>query len=137
VYLSWGRTNRSALVRVPRIARRTQATRVELRCPDPACNPYLAFAVMLKAGLDGIKHKMVLPEAAEEDLYQVDPRARQLETLPGSLGDALAALQRDDVIADALGQHVLERFVEAKTLEWESYSVAVSQWELARYLPIY
>jgi glutamine synthetase len=138
VYLSWGRTNRSALVRVPRIsARRTQATRVELRCPDPACNPYLAFAVMLKAGLDGIKHKMVLPEAAEEDLYQVDPRARQLETLPGSLGDALAALQRDDVIADALGQHVLERFVEAKTLEWESYSLAVSQWELARYLPIY
>ena len=138
VYLSWGRTNRSALVRVPRIsARRTQATRVELRCPDPACNPYLAFAVMLKAGLDGIKHSMVLPEAAEEDLYQVDPRARQLETLPGSLGDALAALQRDDVIADALGQHVLERFVEAKTLEWESYSVAVSQWELARYLPIY
>jgi len=138
VYLSWGRTNRSALVRVPRIsARRTQATRVELRCPDPACNPYLAFAVMLKAGLDGIKHKMVLPEAAEEDLYQVDPRARQLETLPGSLGDALAALQRDDVIADTLGQHVLERFVEAKTQEWESYSIAVSQWELARYLPIY
>jgi glutamine synthetase len=138
VYLSWGRTNRSALVRVPRIsAQRPQATRVELRCPDPACNPYLAFAVMLKAGLDGIKHKMALPEAAEEDLYQVDPRARQLETLPGSLGDALAALQRDDVIADALGQHVLERFVEAKTLEWESYSLAVSQWELARYLPIY
>jgi glutamine synthetase len=80
---------------------------------------------------------MVLPEAAEEDLYQVDSRARQLETLPGSLGDALAALQRDDVIAAALGQHVLERFVEAKTLEWESYNIAVSQWELARYLPIY
>jgi glutamine synthetase len=138
VYLSWGRTNRSALVRVPRIsARRGQATRVELRCPDPACNPYLAFAVMLKAGLDGIKQNMVLPEAAEEDLYQVDPRARQLETLPGSLGDALDALQRDDVIVDALGQHVLQRFVEAKTLEWESYSLAVSQWELARYLPIY
>jgi glutamine synthetase len=138
VYLSWGRTNRSALVRVPRIsARRPQATRVELRCPDPACNPYLAFAVMLRAGLDGIKHKLALPEAAEEDLYHVDPRARQLETLPGSLGDALAELQRDDVIAAALGQHVLERFVEAKTLEWESYSMAVSQWELARYLPIY
>ncbi|HJZ46036.1 MAG TPA: type I glutamate--ammonia ligase [Roseiflexaceae bacterium] len=138
VYLSWGRTNRSALVRVPRIsARRAQATRVELRCPDPACNPYLAFAVMLRAGLDGIKRKMPLPQAAEEDLYHVDPRARQLETLPGSLCDALAELQRDEVIVDALGPHVLERFVEAKTQEWESYQLAVSQWELERYLPIY
>jgi glutamine synthetase len=138
VYLSWGRTNRSALVRVPRIsARRTQATRVELRCPDPACNPYLAFAVMLRAGLDGIRHKLPLPEAAEEDLYHVDPRARQLETLPSSLGDALIELQRDEVIAGALGPHVLERFVEAKTQEWESYRLAVSQWELERYLPIY
>jgi glutamine synthetase len=138
VYLSWGRTNRSALVRVPRISpRRPQATRAELRCPDPSCNPYLAFAVMLKAGLDGIKRKLPLPEAAEEDLYQVDPRARQIETLPSSLGDALVELQRDDVIADALGPHVLERFVEAKTLEWESYRIAVSQWELERYLPIY
>jgi glutamine synthetase len=80
---------------------------------------------------------MALPEAAEEDLYHVDPRARQLETLPGSLADALAELQRDDVIVDALGPHVLERFVEAKTLEWESYRLAVSQWELERYLPIY
>jgi glutamine synthetase len=138
VYLSWGRTNRSALVRVPRISpRRTQATRAELRCPDPSCNPYLAFAVMLKAGLDGINRKLILPEAAEEDLYHVDPRARQLETLPGSLGEALAELQRDEVIADVLGPHVLERFVEAKTQEWESYRIAVSQWELERYLPIY
>ena len=125
-------------MRVPRISmRRAHATRAELRCPDPSCNPYLAFTVMLKAGLDGIKRKLPLPPAAEEDLYQVDPRARQLETLPGSLGDALIELQRDDVIADALGPHVLERFVEAKTLEWESYQVAVSQWELDRYLPIY
>jgi glutamine synthetase len=138
VYLSWGRTNRSALVRVPRISpRRTQATRVELRCPDPSCNPYLAFAVMLKAGLDGIQRKLPLPEAAEEDLYHVDPRARGLETLPGSLGEALDELQRDEVIAEALGAHVLERFVEAKSQEWDSYRIAVSQWELERYLPIY
>jgi glutamine synthetase len=138
VYLSWGRTNRSALVRVPRISpRRTHATRVELRCPDPSCNPYLAFAVMLKAGLDGIKRQLPLPEAAEEDLYHVDPRARHLETLPGSLGEALDELQRDDVIAAALGPHVLERFVEAKSLEWESYRLAVSQWELDRYLAVY
>ena len=138
VYLSWGRTNRSALVRVPRIsASRPHATRVELRCPDPSCNPYLAFAVMLMAGLDGIKRKLPLPAAAEEDLYHVDPRARNLETLPGSLGEALAELQRDEVIGAALGPHVLERFVEAKMQEWESYRIAVSEWELARYLPIY
>jgi glutamine synthetase len=138
VYLSWGRTNRSALVRVPRISpRRTQATRVELRCPDPSCNPYLAFAVMLKAGLDGIQRKLPLSEAAEEDLFHVDPRARNLETLPGSLGEALIALQDDAVIAEALGPHVLERFVEAKTQEWDSYRLAVSQWELERYLPVY
>lgn len=138
VYLSWGRTNRSALVRVPRIsAGRPQATRVELRCPDPSCNPYLAFAVMLKAGLDGIKRDLALPEAAEEDLYHVDPLARGLETLPGSLGDALEALQRDEVIASALGPHILERFVEAKQQEWAEYRLFVSQWELDRYLPIY
>lgn len=138
VYLSWGRTNRSALVRVPRIsAGRPQATRVELRCPDPSCNPYLAFAVMLKAGLDGIRRELPLPQAAEEDLYHVDPRARQLETLPGSLGDALAELQRDEVIMAALGPHILERFIEAKVQEWDEYRIFVSQWELDRYLPIY
>ena len=138
VYLSWGRTNRSALVRVPRIsARRTQATRVELRCPDPSCNPYLAFAVMLKAGLDGIARKLPLPDAAEEDLYHVDPRARGLETLPGSLGDALAELERDEVVTAALGPHVVERFIEAKSQEWDEYRLFVSQWELDRYLPIY
>jgi glutamine synthetase len=138
VYLSWGRTNRSALVRVPRIsASRPQATRVELRCPDPSCNPYLAFAVMLKAGLDGISRKLPLSSAAEEDLYHVDPRSRQLETLPGSLGEALAELQRDEVICAALGPHVLERFIEAKSQEWDEYRIYVSQWELNRYLPIY
>ncbi len=138
VYLSWGRTNRSALVRVPRIsAGRPQATRIELRCPDPSCNPYLAFAVMLKAGLDGIRRELPLPEAAEEDLYHVDPRSRQLETLPGSLGEALEELQRDEVIAAALGPHIFERFIEAKGQEWDEYRLFVSQWELDRYLPIY
>jgi len=138
VYLSWGRTNRSALVRVPRIsATRSQATRVELRCPDPSCNPYLAFAVMLKAGLDGIQRELPLPEAAEEDLYHVDPRARGLERLPTSLGEALEELQRDELIAAALGPHIFERFLEAKTQEWDEYRMHVSQWELQRYLPIY
>lgn len=138
VYLSWGRTNRSALVRVPRIsASRPQATRAELRCPDPSCNPYLALAVMLQAGLDGIRNELPLPRPLEEDLYHVDPRAYQLETLPGSLGDALQALQADDVVCAALGPHIVERFVEAKTQEWNEYRIYVSQWEVDRYLATY
>jgi glutamine synthetase len=138
VYLMWGRTNRAALVRVPRIhPARPQTTRVELRCPDPSCNPYLAFAVMLHAGLDGIRRELPLPNPVEEDLFEVDPRARQFEFLPGSLGEALDELQRDEVIGAALGPHVLERFVEAKTREWEEYRLFVSQWELQRYLPVF
>lgn len=138
VYVSWGRTNRSALVRVPRITKgRKHATRVELRCPDPACNPYLAFAVMLSAGLDGIRRGLPLGEPAEEDLYHVDPHQRNLETIPESLGEALVALAQDEVIREALGPHVFERFVEAKTQEWHEYQRYVTQWELDRYLPLY
>jgi glutamine synthetase len=138
VYISWGQTNRSALVRVPRITRgRTQATRVELRCPDPSSNPYLAFAVMLKSGLDGIKRNLTPPAAAEEDLYHIDPRARALMTLPGSLGEALEELQRDEIVQQALGGHIFERFLEAKQQEWDEYRLYVSQWELDRYLPIF
>jgi len=138
VYLSWGQTNRSALVRVPRITRgRTQATRIELRCPDPSANPYLAFAVMLKSGLDGIKRGLRPSAAAEEDLYHIDPRSRALTTLPGSLGEALEELQRDEVVQQALGAHIYERFIEAKQQEWDEYRLYVSQWELDRYLPIY
>jgi glutamine synthetase len=138
VYISWGRTNRSALVRVPRVSRgRPQATRVELRCPDPACNPYLAFAVMLAAGLDGIRRKLSLRDAAEEDLFHVDPRTRGLELLPSSLGTAIEALRQDEVIQAALGPHVFERFVDAKQQEWDTYRAYVSEWEIERYLPIF
>lgn len=138
VYLSWGHTNRSALVRIPRTSKeRPQAARVELRCPDPSCNPYLAFAVMLAAGIDGVKRRLPLGEAAEEDLFRVDPRARGMETLPGSLAEALEALRQDEVIQAALGPHIYERFVDAKTQEWESYLGYVSQWELDRYLSIF
>ncbi len=138
VYISWGQTNRSALVRVPRITKgRTQATRVELRCPDPSANPYLAFAVMLKSGLDGVKRGLTPPPAAEEDLYHIDPRSRALETLPGSLDQALRELERDEVVQQALGPHIAERFIEAKQQEWDDYRLYVSQWELDRYLPIY
>jgi len=139
VYLSWARINRSALIRVPRISD-IQATRLELRCPDPSCNPYLAFAVMLKAGLDGIDKKMSAPEALEENLYDLDEArrlARGVEMLPASLGEALDCLAEDRVIQDALGPHVYERFVRAKTQEWDDYRIKVSPWEIERYLPIY
>jgi glutamine synthetase len=138
VHISWGRTNRSALVRVPRITSgRYQTTRIELRCPDPACNPYLAFAVMLAAGLDGIRRKLSLREAAEEDLFAVDPRARGLSTLPNSLGAALDALREDELIQQTLGPYIFERFVDAKQQEWEQYRAYVSEWELERYLTIF
>jgi glutamine synthetase len=138
VYVSWARVNRSALIRVPRISPgRTQATRVEIRCPDPSCNSYLAFAVMLAAGLDGIRRKLALPEPVEENLYTFDDderMRRQINVLPGSLGAALDEFRKDDVIQAALGPHVSERFLEAKTIEWNEYRTYVSPWELDRYL---
>jgi glutamine synthetase len=138
VYLSWGRTNRSALLRIPRISHgRRRSTRCELRCPDPSANPYLAFAVMLAAGLDGIEKRMTPPSPSEEDLYHVDGTRSGLETLPGDLGEALDALQNDEVIQQALGLHVFERYHEAKTQEWTDYRLTVTQWELDRYLTTY
>ncbi len=141
VYLSWARVNRSALIRVPRInPSQTKATRVELRCPDPSANPYLAFAVMLKAGLDGIKHEMEAPPSVEENLYLFDENMlakHGVSTLPGSLGEAITELKRDEVIQDALGEHIYERFVEAKQMEWDEYRMYVSKWELDRYLPVF
>ncbi len=138
VYISWARTNRSALIRVPRVSpQRPHATRVELRCPDPSANPYLAFAVILAAGLDGIERGLRAPDPAEEELYQLNAERiaeRQLRTLPGSLGEALHALREDPLIAETLGPHVYERFVEAKQQEWDAHRLHVSQWELDRYL---
>jgi glutamine synthetase len=137
-YVTWARTNRSALIRVPRVsAERASSTRIELRCPDPAANPYLAFAVMLTAGLDGIQRKLTPPEPAEENLYHVDVARRSLPAMPRSLGEALEELQRDEVIQVALGAHLFERYIEAKTSEWDDYRRTVSQWEVDRYLPIY
>jgi glutamine synthetase len=138
VYLSWGRTNRSALIRIPRVSQgRFRSTRCELRCPDPSANPYLAFAVMLAAGLDGVKKRIEPPPPAEEDLYNVDGGRAGLDTLPADLGQAIASLRQDEVIQSALGQHVYERYVEAKLQEWNEYRLYVSQWELERYLTVY
>jgi glutamine synthetase len=133
VYISWARINRSALIRVPRPGA-PEATRLELRCPDPSCNPYLAFAVMLKCGLDGVLNDLPVPDPTEEDLFESEWARRGLETLPGSLSEALEALEEDPVVQEALGPHVYERFVDAKTQEWNDYRVAVTDWELARYL---
>ncbi len=138
VYTSWGRINRSALIRIPRV-HSIGSTRIELRCPDPSCNPYLAFAAMLAAGLDGIKRELPLQDAHEENLYLLagSPQAETIGVLPGSLQEAIAELEKDEVMKTALGAHVYERFINAKKQEWEEYRLEVSKWELERYLPIY
>jgi glutamine synthetase len=138
VNISWGRINRSALIRIPRV-HTTESTRIELRCPDPSCNPYLAFAVMLAAGLDGIKRQLPIPEASEENVYssQNPQRKSPLLVLPGSLEEAITELEKDSVVRDALGAHIFERFITGKRLECEDYRVEVTPWELDKYLRVY
>jgi glutamine synthetase len=140
-YVSWARINRSALVRVPRVsAGRPESTRIELRCPDPSCNPYLAFSVMLAAGLDGIRRDIPLPPPIEEDLFRFDEATmakHAVGILPGSLAEALDEFERDDVILRAVGDHIAEWFVEAKRQEWDEYRVQVTPWEFNRYLETY
>jgi glutamine synthetase len=138
VYISWGRINRSALIRIPR-SHAPASTRIELRCPDPSCNPYLALAVMLAAGLDGIRRELPVPESSEENLY-LTPEAERgtaANTLPGSLAEAVAELEADPVIKEALGAHLCDRFISAKRLEWEDYRLEVTPWELEKYLHTY
>ena len=141
VYVSWARVNRSALIRVPKISRgKPQSARIELRCPDPSCNPYLAFAVMLRAGLDGVKRNLPVPAPVEENLYEFDAAMlarHNVQMLPSSLREALDELERDDLVRETLGPHVYERFVEAKRQEWEEYRMRVSSWEIERYLEIF
>ena len=138
VYIGWARINRSALIRIPQISKGSlNSVRIELRCPDPSSNPYLAFAAMLAAGMDGMDRKLTPPDPVEENLYHLDPaklESRKIRQLPGTLREALDELSRDEVIHDALGDHVLERFVEAKTEEWDEYRTQVSGWEVDRYL---
>src|SRR5258707_7512130 len=138
VYVTWAQLNRSALVRVPHArAEQPDMTRIELRCVDPSCNPYLALAVMIRSGLDGITRSLELPPAAEEELYLFNTRRRQLTTLPTSLNEALEAMELSDLVGDALGLNVSERFMEAKRIEWNEYALEVSPWELERYLTTY
>ena len=141
VYVSWALINRSALIRIPQATRgQAEATRIELRCPDPSCNPYLAFTAMVAAGMDGIKRKLELPGPVEENLYHFDDKMLQkygVQTLPGSLDEALKEFTEDEVIQDALGPHVCEWFLEAKRAEWHDYRLRVTPWELDRYLMTY
>ncbi len=141
MYVTWAHVNRagSALMRVPHISPgREDHTRVELRCPDPSTNPYLATAVMLAAGLDGIEQRMPLPDAVEETLLRQDrSRLRQLEMLPNSLSEALDALSQDDVMLSALGPYISDRYMAAKRQEIDEYNRQVTPWELERYMSRY
>lgn len=135
VYIAWSARNRSPLIRIP--AKRGVSTRIELRNPDPSCNPYLAIAVMLKAGLDGIKNKIKPPAPTDRNIYEMDTvemREAGIESLPGSLKEALDELSKDEVIQDALGDHIYNRFMEAKKIEWDNYRTRVHQWEIDQYL---
>lgn len=141
VYVAWARTNRSALIRVPAIRQGNyNATRVELRCPDPSCNPYLAFAAMLAAGMDGIVNELPLEDPVEENLYHFtdeDLKRRNIPMLPATLGEAVEELKKDEVVREALGEHVFERLIEAQTAEWDAFRVHVTDWERERYLETY
>lgn len=141
VYISWARVNRSALIRVPKNRPgKTAAARIELRCPDPTCNPYLAFAVMLRAGLDGIENDLEVPDPVEENLYHFDEnerKRRNIQTLPGSLMEALQEMEKDELVRETLGDHITDRLLEAKTAEWNEFRMRVTQWELDQYLDMY
>jgi len=136
VYVAWSDRNRSALIRKP-AARVPAASRIEARFPDPSCNPYLAFAALIHAGLDGIENDLDCPDPIRENIYEFDEEKREeygITTLPSNLGEAIDALEADDVIEEALGEHVYENFIEAKTQEYDEFRVDVSQWELDQYL---
>jgi glutamine synthetase len=139
VYVAWSQRNRSALVRVPMYhPGKEQATRCELRCPDPSCNPYTTFAAMLHAGLEGIEKGYELPEPMERNLYELshDERIeRGIEQLPETLGEAADEMSKSELVNKALGDHIFSRYVDLKREEWEEYRVQVSRWELDRYLP--
>jgi glutamine synthetase len=138
-YLTWGRTNRSALIRVPMVSpgKSIEGTRAEVRCPDPSSNTYLAFAVMIAAGLDGVERGLQLGDPVEESLFEMDAAtiaSKGIKELPGTLGEAIVELEADSVVCEALGDHVLNHFVEAKRAEWDDYRTQVSDWEVERYL---
>jgi glutamine synthetase len=137
-YVAWSASNRSPMIRIP--ASRGLSTRIEVRNPDPAANPYLALAVMLKAGLDGIKYKMQLPSPTDRNIYVMSEDEREdqgILSLPASLKEALNELLRDETICDVLGEHALTHFYELKEIEWDMYRTQVHPWEREQYLTLY
>ena len=138
VYLAWSQRNRSALVRVPMYEPgEEKATRAELRCPDPSCNPYLAFAAMLHAGLEGIERGYELPPPMERNLYDMSDAEREeniIGSLPKSLGEAIEEMENSSLVRKALGDHVFENYIALKKAEWDDYRVQVTPWEFDRYL---
>ncbi|MDX6514631.1 MAG: glutamine synthetase [Gaiellaceae bacterium] len=139
VYVAWSRRNRSALIRIPLYKPGAeQATRAEIRCPDPACNPYLTFACLLQAGLEGIEKSYQLPAPMETNLYHLTPKEREergIVSLPETLGEAVDALTHSKLMQKALGPHIFDRYVDLKRREWDEYRVQLTQWEMDRYLP--
>ncbi|HYA90669.1 MAG TPA: glutamine synthetase family protein [Thermodesulfobacteriota bacterium] len=140
VYISWARRNRSTLVRVPMYKPgKEKATRIEFRSPDPACNPYLAFAVMLAAGLKGIEKGYELSPPVEEDIFEMSEASRKkhgIDSLPGSLAEAIQLTEKSELVKETLGDHIFQKFIENKKIEWDQYRTHVSQFELEKYLPI-
>lgn len=137
-YIAWSAQNRSALVRIP--SARGNGTRVELRCPDPACNPYLSLAVCLAAGLDGIERKLQAPAPVNDNIYDMNDRTRKrrgIGSLPSNLLEAVAELKKDSLILDTLGPHVAAAYIEGKEREWDAYRTSVSNWEVDRYITMY
>jgi glutamine synthetase len=140
VYVAWSQRNRSALIRIPLYKPGSeQATRVEIRCPDPACNPYLTFASLLHAGLEGIEQGYELPDPMETNLYHLSPeqrRERGITSLPETLGEAIDELSRSELMRKALGPHIFDRYIELKRKEWDEYRVQLTDWEIKKYLAV-
>ncbi len=140
VYICWATRNRSALIRVPEYKPgKEKSTRIEVRFPDPACNPYLAFSVMLRAGLEGIKNKYPLPEPLEVSAYEmeeIERKARKIEELPGSLIEAIEIAEESKLLKETLGEHIYTKFLENKKIEWDNYRTKVTDYEIKRYLSI-
>jgi len=138
VYLAWSARNRSPLIRIP--AARGAATRLELRCPDPSCNPYLAIAAILAAGLDGIENKIQPPPSTDKNIFGMTQEQRLEEgiaSLPGSLEEAIDEMKESKLAKQVLGNHIFEKYIEAKSEEWNEYRTKVSKWELDQYLTKY
>lgn len=140
VYICWARRNRSTLVRVPMYKPgKEKATRIEFRSPDPACNPYLAFSVMLAAGLAGVENGYELPDPVEKDVYHLSEREKAelgIESLPGSLSEAIELTEQSELVHKTLGDHVFRNLIDSKKIEWDGYRMQVHPYEIEKYLPI-